>query len=189
VKRSERLIRNTLLVLGGLTVLHVGVSRLHALDEQATQQSERMSPESLATLRDFSAVFVEGDFEIEVQRGDFAVDFSSPNPAQGRFYATVRDNTLLLGGFQNATGSRARVSLPELKKLNAGRVPALSISGFEGASLELEAETVARVTLRNNRIRQWQIRSNRVADLQIDRASISAGKLDLAGQATLTVID
>jgi hypothetical protein len=178
VKRSERLIRNTLFVVGGLMVLHVGVSRLQAVEEKVTPP-----------LRDFSAIVVEGDFEIDVQKGDFAVDFSSPNPAQGRFYATVRNNELLLGGFQNATGSRARVSLPELTKLNAGRVPALSVSGFDGASVELEAETVARVTLRNNSIRQWQIRANRVADLQIDRASISAGRVDLAGHTTLTVID
>jgi hypothetical protein len=189
VKRSERLIRNTLLVLAGGVVLHVGVSRIYAVDDP-TAGMERTPPAVLATLRDFAAIEVEGDFALDVERAaDFAVDFSSPTPTEGRFYATVRNNTLLLGGFRNAPGSRVHVVLPELKKLNAGSVQSLSLSGFDGASLSLETDTVPRVTLRNNTIRQWQIRANHVADLQIDRASLSAGKVDLAGRATLTVID
>lgn len=181
--------RNTLVVLAGLVVLHVGVSRLYAVDDH-TAGIERTPPAVLATLRNFTAIEVEGDFALDVERAaSFSVDFTSPNPTEGRFYATVRDNTLLLGGFRNVPGSRVRVVLPELRKLNAGRVQALSVSGFDGASLSLEADTIPRVTLRNNSIRQWQIRANRVADLQIDHASLNAGKVDLAGHATLTVID
>ena len=189
MRRSERLIRNTLMVLAGVVVLQVGVSRLYAVDDP-TAGVERTPPAVLATLRDFTAIEVEGDFALEVVRAaDYSVDFTSSNPTEGRFYATVRDNTLLLGGFRNAPGSRVRVVLPELKKLNAGRVQALSVSGFDGASLSLEADTIPRVTLRNNSIRRWQIRADRVVDLEIDRASLSAGKVDLAGRATLTVIE
>ena len=189
MKRSERLVRNTLVGLAGFVVLHVGVSRLYAVDDH-TAGIERTPPSVLATLRNFTAIEVEGDFTLDVERAtDFSVDFSSPNATEGRFYASVRENTLRLGGFRNVPGSRVRVVLPELRELNAGRVQALSIAGFDGARLSLEADTIARVTLRNNSIRQWQIRADRVADLQIDRASLSAGKVDLAGHATLTVID
>ena len=189
MKRSERLVRNTLVVLAGLIVAHVAVSRIQEANDP-TAAVERTPPAVLASLRDFTAIEVEGDFTLDVERAaDYAVDFRSSDPAAGRFYAAVRDNTLLLGGFGNAPGSRVRVVLPELKNLNAGRVQALSVSGFEGASLSLVADTIPRVTLRNNGIRQWQIRANHVVDLQIDRASLSAGKVDLAGRATLTVID
>jgi hypothetical protein len=50
-------------------------------------------------------------------------------------------------------------------------------------------DTIPQVTLRNNAVRQWQIRASHVAELQMDRASIGAGKVDLAGRATLSVID
>ena len=66
---------------------------------------------------------------------------------------------------------------------------ALSVSGFDGDRLSVRAERVQHVTLKNNRVREWQIRAEHVVDLQIDRASISAGKVDLSGRATLTVID
>lgn len=189
MKRSERLVRNTLLVLIGLLVVHVGASRLYAFEDRALPM-ERTTPAELATLRDFTAILVEGDFALEVVQGaEYAVDFAPPAPDEGRFNATVHDGTLLLGGFGNGPGSRARVTLPVLSKLNAGRVEALSVSGFDGERLALRAERVQHVTLKNNRIREWQIRAEHVVDLQIDRASISAGKVDLSGRATLTVID
>jgi hypothetical protein len=181
--------RNTFLVLAGLLVLHVGASRLLAIDESATSM-KRATPADLATLRDFTAILVEGDFALEVVQGaEYSVDFAPPNPDERRFYAVVHDGTLLLGGFGNGPGSRARVTLPALSKLNAGRVEALSVSGFDGEQLSVQAERVRRVTLKNNRVREWRIRAEHVVDLQIDRASISAGKVDLSGHAVLNVID
>src|SRR5262245_42332379 len=99
VKRSERLIRNTILVLAGVAVLHVGVSRLYAGDDQ-TASVERTSAAELARLRDFTSIEAEGDFSLEVVRGeDYTVDFTPTSVSDGRFYAAVRDGTLLLGGF------------------------------------------------------------------------------------------
>lgn len=181
--------RNTVVVLAGAVVLHLGASRLYA-DDDRTAGMERTPPAELATLRDFSIIEVEGDFSLEVVKGaDYSVAFTPSDGSAGRFYATVRDDTLQLGGFRNAPGSVVRVALPELKKLNAGRVRALAVSGFDGASLTLEVDTIPQVTLRNNSVRQWQIRANKVTDLQIDRTSIGAGKVDLSGRAVLTVIE
>ena len=50
MKRSERLIRNTILVLAGLVVLHVGVSRLYA-DSNPAHVAQRTSAADLAKLR------------------------------------------------------------------------------------------------------------------------------------------
>jgi hypothetical protein len=181
--------RNTVVVLAGAVVLHLGASRLYADDDRMAGM-EQTPPAQLATLRDFSTLEVEGDFSLDVVQGaDYSVAFTPSDPSEGRFYAAVRGNTLLLGGFRNAPGSVVRVALPELKKLNAGRVKTLSVSGFDGASLSLEVDAIPKVTLRNNGVRTWQIRSNGVADLQIDRASMGAGKVDLTGRAVLTVIE
>jgi Putative auto-transporter adhesin, head GIN domain len=182
--------RNTVVVLAGAVVLHLGASRLYADDDRMVGMEQTPPPAQLATLRDFSTIEVEGDFSLDVVQGaDYSVAFTPSAASEGRFYATVRGDTLLLGGFRNAPGSVVRVALPELKKLNAGRVKTLSVSGFDGASLSLEVDTISKVTLRNNSVRTWQIRSNGVADLQIDRASIGAGKVDLTGRAVLTVIE
>jgi hypothetical protein len=133
---------------------------------------------------------VDGDFSLEVmQDAAWSVDFAPSDTSQGSFSATVLDHTLHLHGFRNTSAGRVRVTLPTLSELDADRVAALSVSGFAGASVSLELGTTPRVTLRNNRIRQWRIQAADVGDLQIDRTSLSDGKVDLAGRATFTVID
>jgi len=180
VKRSERLIRNTVLAMAGAVVLLLGLGRLYADDDR----------EDEAPLRDFTAIEVEGEFSLEVVQGaDYSVAFTPADRRDTHFDVRVRGKTLRLSGFRNPPGSLVQVALPELKSLNAGRVRTLSVSGFSGAHLSLDVDTVPQVILRNNSVREWQIRADRVADLQIDRASMQAGKVDLAGRVTLTVIE
>src|SRR5262245_29097808 len=79
VKRSERLVRNTLGVLAALIVAHVAVSRVQEARNPAAR-TERTPPAVLASLRDFTAIQVEGDFTLDVERAaDYAVDFTSPD--------------------------------------------------------------------------------------------------------------
>ena len=80
--------------------------------------------------------------------------------------------------------------MPVLTQLVAGEeVPALTVSGFNGASLSMRLAGRPQVVLRNNAIRQWNIFASGNGELQIDKVSIGAGKVDLSGHATLTVID
>ena len=189
MKRSERLIRSTIVGLAGLTVLYVGANRLYALGDPV-QAAKRTSAADLAALRDFSAIEANGDFTLEIVRGaDYSVDFMPSHATKGDFVATMRGNTLVLRGFRNAPGSRVQLALPVLTQLDAEAIPAVSLSGFTGASLSLRLDSVPEVTLRDNAIREWHVVASGVGELKVDQASIRAGKVDLAGRATLTVID
>ncbi len=189
MKKSKRLIRNTILALNGMMVLYVGVNRLYAVSDP-TPTAQRTSTAELAMLRDFTAIEVTGDFSVDVVRGaDYAVAYTPVDESRGEFVATVRGDTLILRGFNNTNTDRVRVALPVLTRLDAELVPALSISGFHGASASLQLDGTSQVILRNNAIRQWHIVASEVKELKIDRASLGAGKVDLAGRATLTAID
>jgi hypothetical protein len=189
MKRSRLLIRNTLLALSGMVVLSVGINRLFAVAEPPPVQ-QRTSATELAALRDFDAIEVSGDFTLDiVQQAGFAVEVVPPDASQGVVVATMRESTLVLRGVRNAAGGRVRVAMPVLRQVSAYAVPALSVSGFNGDSLSLLMERVPLVVLRGNGIRQWHIVASQKGELQIDRATFSAGKVDLAGHATLTVVD
>ena len=188
MKRSRLLIRNTLLALSGMVVLYVGINRIYAVAEPDPVQ-QRTSAAELAALRDFDSIEVSGDFSVEiVQQAGYSVEFVQPDSSQGDFVATRRDATLVLYGGRNPAVGRVRVAMPALKQVGAHRIPALSVSGFNGDSLSLRMESVPLVVLRNNGIRQWHIVASK-GELQIDRATFGAGKVDLAGRSTLTVID
>jgi hypothetical protein len=188
MKKSKRLIRNTILALNGIMVLYVGVNRLYAVSSPA-ESAQRTSTAELTKLRDFTAIEVNGDFSVDVvQEAGYAVAFTAA-ANQGDFVASVRGNTLVLRGFHNTRNNRVRVALPLLTHLDAELVPVLSIAGFTGTSVSLQLDGTSQVILRNNGIREWHILASEVEELQIDRASFGAGKVDLAGRATLTVID
>ena len=189
MQKSKRLIRNTILALNGIVVLYVGINRLYAIGNPIPSV-QRTSAAELAMLRDFSAIEVNGDFGVDlVQEADYSVYFTTPDTSQGNLVATVRGNTLVLSGFHNATTNRVRVALPVLTQLKASSVATLSVSGFDGESMSLRFDGTPQVILRNNGIRQWHIVVSDVGELKVDRASISSGQFDLAGQITLRVID
>jgi Putative auto-transporter adhesin, head GIN domain len=185
MKKSERLIRNTVAGLVALIVLYVGASHLYAGNNHPTTAAEP------ATLTDFSAIQIEGNLSLDVVQGAaYSVDFLPSGPSRGSFFATVRGDKLVLRGLRTPSASRVRVALPALSRLNADGVAELSVSGFSGATVSLELNTIAQVTLRNNGIRRWRIHADGVRDLRIDRATLGGGaRFDLAGHAALTVID
>jgi hypothetical protein len=186
MKRSERLIRNTILVLAGFVVLHVGVSRLYA-DSSFARAAQRTSAADLAKLRDFDSIEVSGNVSVDIVQGaDYSVVLT---PGSSDVVATVRGRTLALRGSSNAPGNGVRVALPALARMNVEGVPSLSISGFTGSSVSLRLAETPHVTLRNNGVRLWHIVASEAAELRVDNASMSAGKVDLSGRVTLTVID
>jgi hypothetical protein len=94
-----------------------------------------------------------------------------------------------LRGYGHAPASRLRVAMPVLEQLVAGEAPAISVSGFNDASVSLRLEDTRQLVLRDNGVRHWRIFAAGIGELQIDKASISAGKVDMSGRATFTVID
>jgi hypothetical protein len=189
MKGSDRLIRNTILVLAGVVVLHVGVSRLYA-DSKSAHVAQRTSAADLAKLRDFSAIEVRGNFSVDVvQEADYSVVLKPPDASHGDIVATVHDKTLVLSGFNSTPANGVRVALPTLTQMSVHGVAALSLSGFSGDGLSLRLAETPQVTLQNNGIRRWHIFASEVTELRVDKASMSAGKVDLAGRVTLTVID
>lgn len=189
MRRSERLIRNTVLALFGATVLHVAFNRLYAINNPA-HGAQRTPAAELAQLRDFSRIELNGDFSVEiVQDADYSVEFMAQDANRGGFSAVVHDDTLVLRGFGNPPTNQVRVEMPALTHVDSSSVAALTVSGFKGESLSMRLNETPRVILRNNTIRHLRIVSSERSELKADRASLQSSQVDLAGRATLTVID
>src|SRR5689334_21230886 len=184
MKRSERLMRNTIVVLAAAAVLYVAANRLYALSHHETVPHST-SAADLASLRDFSAISVRGDIAVEIVQGaEYSVSLLPAGASEGSFYATVEDRTLVLRAFRNLAPNHVRVTLPTLTRLYVDLVPTVSVSGFSGDSVLLQLEKTPQVTLRNNRIRQWKVSAMERSGLQVDKASAAAGRFDVEGQAT-----
>jgi hypothetical protein len=189
MKRSERLMRNTIVVLGAVSVLYVAGNRLYAIDNPAPAR-QGTSADDLGALRDFSAISARGDFSVEIVQGaEYSVSLTPADASAGSLYAAVDDNTLVLRGLRSQASNHVRVTLPTLTRLYVDRVPAVSISGFSGDSLVLQLESNPHVTLRSNAIRRWKVSTDGRGDLRVDKASVAAGQFDMAGDITFAVVE
>lgn len=191
MKKSRRLIRNTLLVLGAAVVLYVAASRWHAVDNAQPVQNSPPTPAELAALRDFNSLVVTGNLMVEIVRQDgYSVEFIHGGGARtGSFTATIRAKALVVNGYRNSAGDRVRIGMPALSHVITDAVPVLSISGFSGNSISLRLDGPIDVDVHDNAVTQWQVFTSGGVVLKFDRASIGAGKIDLTGRASLTVID
>lgn len=147
MERSKRLIRYTLFTLIGIAVLHVAINRLYATN---SPHAQRTPPAELATLHGFSDIEIDGDFGVDIVEGSgFAVTFTAPDSSPGNFVATVRGDTLVLRGFDNASANRVRVALPALKHLKTNGVTSVVIVR-DSRRLSLHLDATPQVILSDN---------------------------------------
>jgi hypothetical protein len=155
MKTSRRLLFGTFVVLLATPVVLVGYGRFSGAAYQEVPPPERSAPEALAALRDFTAIDISGDFSLAIVRGDsYAVSYEPIAENRGNFTAVVRDGVLEVEGFGNRTEfamATVSITLPSLDALEIGYVPEVTVSNFEGDSLEADITFVESIVFENNR--------------------------------------
>jgi hypothetical protein len=192
VKRSERLIRGTIVALAVLTVGYVAAVRLQAA-ARPEGTPVRTSSADLAALRDFKGLQLNGDFSVEIVQGaEYSVTFAPAAESRGDLHAAMRGQTLELRGYGNTRESRVRIAMPGIERLDAENIPELTVSGFRAEAVAVQTEGVGQVTLRNNAVREWRVvgAGTKGAVVQVDRATLDgAAKVDVVGRVALAPIE
>ncbi len=165
MKTSRRLLFGTFAVLLAAPVVLVAYSRVSGTGYRELPPPERTAAAEIAALRDFNAIEISGDFDLEIVRADtYAVEYRPLAEDRGNFAATVRDGTLEIEGFGNrsnvAQGS-VRISLPDLAALDIGYLPVVSVSGFDGDSLDADVDFAESITFASNRYGQFELEIQR----------------------------
>lgn len=154
MKTSRRLLFGTFAVLLAAPVVLVAYSRVSGTGYRELPPPERTAAADIAALRDFNAIEISGDFDLEIVRADtYAVEYRPLAEDRGNFNAMVRNGTLEIEGFGNrsnvAQGS-VRISLPDLDALTVGYVPVMAVRNFQGDTLEASINYTDELTLENN---------------------------------------
>jgi len=177
MKTSKRLLFGTFAVLLAAPVVLVAYSRVSSQPYAELPVPERTPAAELARLRDFTEIDVNGDFELEIVRGNtWSVDYTPLSPERGNFNASVENGLLTIGGFGNRTqtaSSRVRITLPGLEAVHARYVPSpgIAIRNFDGNALDVSVDFTEGLVLENNRYDSL--------DLTVQRANL----VDLRGNS------
>lgn len=192
MKKSKRYLRNTLLAISSVVVAYVIFNRLFGVPDTA-ELPERTAPSELAALRDFTAIHVRGDFELEITgQPQYSIAYFPLDDLRGNFTARTEGSTLVLVGFGNVrdnTPARVNIGLPQLRSLTAFNIAALTLTNLTGSTLDMELSAMGRAPLRDNRIEDLRVNASFVRTLELDAESFAASSIRVQGATTVTPVD
>jgi hypothetical protein len=181
MKTSRRLLFGTFAVLLAAPVVLVAYSRVSGTGFRELPPPERTAPAEIAALRDFTAIEITGDFELEIVRADFfAVEYTPVAEDRGNFNAAVRNGRLEIEGFGNRTNvaqGSVRISMPDLDALNVGYVPIMAVRNFQGDTFEASINYTDELTLENNQFDSFELELTQAGIVEMRGNSFGSSRI------------
>ncbi|EMR04326.1 head GIN domain-containing protein [Cesiribacter andamanensis] len=156
-----------------------------------TVQGNGMVVEDQRSLEDFSAINVEGSYEIVLVQGPAGLLIQTDSNLLSYIQTEVKRNTLRLSSTENLKGSDGimiRISYPELEKLTIGGAAKITGDGpISGRDLEIEVKGAAMVELDVD-VRKLELQMDGASSLNLNG---TAQQLDarLEGAGNLAAYD
>ena len=192
MKNSRRLLLGTFLTLLAVPVVVTAYSRVAgSLALEGAQAPERIPAAELAALRDFSAIDIRGDVAVEiVQANGYAIEYTPLSETRGNFTARVDEGVLVIEAFGNRaeTGTATlRIGMPELQRLDASFLHALTIREFDSTALTLAINVMpGGLLLQNNRIDALTLDLQRVDTVTLRANTFGTTELRHFGSTIIT---
>ena len=192
-----------LLSLGGIVVGTIVVAAVVTRVSvgwvgQAVGQ-DRPDPGEMTTvsrdLSGFESIEINGSWEIDVSRGDeWQVELSYPENYLGEFDVSVDGDHLSLNGAEPRSffgGSdvqyAAHIVMPELAELEVAGSSRVTLSGFEGEQLTIEAAGATQISGEDGRYGELELSVAGANDIQLAGFVFTDADVDLAGASSLTL--
>ena len=157
-----------------------------------------MSADPISASRDltgFSAIEVNGNWQVNVTRGDeWQVELSYPDNRKGDIKVAVRGNRLELKRrtwfwFRGEHDPRftAGIVMPELEKLELAGTGQLDVSGFQGRQLEIDIKGNVRLEGRESRYDALDLSVAGASEIDLRGVVVTNAEVNLAGTSDLTL--
>lgn len=198
MNRGKRYVRNSVLVLIGLTVLLPVASKLYAsvvkpdtpswlrvlislgqsveVSRQHAPQSQAVRIEDAGELR-FTRINVIGEFAVEVIAAPLhkVALVGADGRAMSVSAKVQKEGLLALEGGADTEGAVLRIEAPALTSIDAQRLPLLTIRGFQAPELLISSRKVERIVLESSDIERWNLDAQTPVLVEADRATVAAG--------------
>lgn len=206
MNQGRRYIRNTVLGLYGALVLFFGVNRLVVAMAGAgapewaintatlglayvTRTGSGAQYLSAQALHDFTRVHVRGRFAVEITGGaEYHLSFTAANGRPLPLGVKQEGEQLWLTGL--TTGNKAgpallRIQMPALAALDARLLTGLTLRGLQSPHITVDLNDVSAARLAENKVGQWVLHSDDPAEVQVDKATLAAGEIQVSGAVAI----
>lgn len=192
-----------LLSLGGIAVGTIVVAAVATRMSmgwvvQAVGQ-DRPDPGEMTTvnrdLSGFNSIEINGSWEIDVSRGEqWQVELSFPENYEGEFDVSVDGDHLSLAGAERRSffsGSDAQyaanIVMPELVEMEIAGSSQVTLSGFVGEQLTIDAAGATQITGEDGRYGELELSVAGAHDVQLAGFIFTDADVNLAGASSLTL--
>ena len=144
-------------------------------------------------LRGFSALQVAGSWEVEAAPGAFAVEVEVDDNVRDDVRVELRGNTLRFGLRQGArwfrrVSLRARVSLPELERVQVSGSGRVAAHGFEATTLELGVSGSGRVHANGCRVGALEADLSGSGDITVEGCELAGATISISGSGDVFIL-
>jgi hypothetical protein len=192
MKTSKRLLLGTFLALLAAPVALVAYSRITG-GVRELPAPERTAPAELAALRDFTAVQINSDVQLElVGATTWSIEYTPIRPNRGNFTARVENGTLFIEGFGNRLGgpgeesASVRIGMPALERLESDFLVSAAIRNFDVDALYVRINIAGRIALENNRIGTLEMQYQNAPTVELRGNTIGSSEVRHFGTTTTT---
>jgi hypothetical protein len=206
MNQGERYLRNTVLALCAAVALFFVVNRLFAatvhsgapqwlgnatslgLASWARAGSNARYLQDLA-LRDFTRLHLHGRFTVEIVGApQYQLSFTTAYGRALPLAVRQEGDQLWLTGFTRsdiATTAVLRIETPALVQVDARKLTGLTLRGLQSPELAVDLNEVPVARLLDNKVARWTLHSDASADVQVDKATLAAGKVLTSGDVAI----
>jgi hypothetical protein len=214
MNQGKRHIRYTLIAMVGLVVLMVGAARIYAstvnadtpqwlrgvmslgmamklrgtIPSAASSTATAPPVATLADLRNFTKVSVEGDFSVEVIGApDYKVGLTGASADKWTLdWDLEEDGLVRIKGGEGTEGGVLRIETPTLVSVEATGLRQLTVRGVTAPELNIRMKDLAGVLLEDCEVGNWILHSTTLVEVQAQKLSSSAGySIQASGQLTI----
>lgn len=206
MNQGKRYLRNTVLALYGAGALYFGVNRLYAATIHSTAPQWLGNTTSLGlaywektgsnaryltdlALRDFTRLHLNGRFTVEIVGApQYQLSFTAADGRTLPLDVRQQDDRLWLSGFTLNDAAEAavlRIETPALVQVDARMLTGLTLRGLQSQELTVDLNDVSAARLLENSVPLWRLRSGLSAEVQVDQATLTAGKLLISGDLAI----
>ncbi len=206
MNKGRHFIRNTVLAFHGVVVLFFGLNRLLAATVSAGAPEWVVNATTLGLaswaksgakpryltdleLHDFTRLSVKGRFTVEIVGApQYRISFTAADGRPLPLRVEQQGDRLWLTGFTGTAVAGTAVlciEMPTLAALDVRQLTGLKLRGLQAPELTVDLNDVPAAHLVDNKVARWVLHSDSHSEVQVDKATLAAGSVQVSGDVTL----
>ena len=192
MKQSQKMMFGFAGLIACVIIAFAALARVSLEQSEPNAETSNTGVTDMQSLRGFTGITSKGKWKIQLIQGpEWQVKLDYPDDLKENIRAYVRNEQLILeinsrrwwGG--NNSQPKAKITMPELNRLNISGAGEVQVSGFKGKQLELNLAGAIDLKGLDGRYERIEISGAGATDIDLQGVVAKSVELDIAGASSI----